>query len=299
MHILISGASGFIGKALIDLLLQQGHTITAVSRDARNSKSVLPEIEVVDWTHLVLKEHLAKTDVVINLAGESISSGKWTAKKKTSIVNSRMLAAQRLMEAMQNLEKRPKLFMQASAIGIYGDRGEENCLELTSPGSGFLAEVCVKWESHIKQLQKMVDKVVTLRIGLVLGVEGGMMPELIKLNKKHLAGTLGKGNQWLSWIHIYDLIHAIVNLMDNDEAKGPYNLVGPKPVRQKEFSRLLADQSGIKPQLPAPAFMIRLMMGEMGKELLLSGQKVSSSKLVNQGFVFKYNTAGDAIGEVV
>lgn len=295
MHILLTGATGFIGKALAELLYAHDHNLIVVSRDVEKAAKLLPFAKSISWDPADLRQALSETDVVINLAGESIASGKWNKKKKTSIVNSRMLAAQRLVDAMQNLKKKPGLFMQASAIGIYGNRGEEVCTELSSHGSGFLADVCVKWESHMPALKEMIDRTLILRIGVVLGEGGGMLPELIKLNKKHLAGKLGNGRQWISWIHIYDLLHAILYLMDNDEANGPYNLTAPNASPQINFSRTLATKTGNKMQLPAPAFMIKLAMGEMGKELLLSGQKVLPGKLIKEGFVFKYNLVEEAI----
>ncbi len=300
MKVVLTGASGFIGKHLITALLEQGYSVTAVSRNVAQARDRLPSrVRVIGWENSELKAAMESSDIVINLAGESIASGTWSHKRKKAIINSRLLAAQRLYLALETIKVKPKVFLQASAIGIYGNRNTEECSELCRPGEGFLAEVCSKWESYIPQMEHLVDRLVTIRIGVVLGKEGGIIPELLKQSKKHLAGVLGTGDQWISWIHIYDLVYAILYLMNDEKAKGYFNLTAPQAVQQKEFAHLFKRITGNKIQLPAPAFMIRMLLGEFGKELLLGGQKVSSAKLTRQGFPFKYIHASDALQDIL
>ncbi len=300
MKVLITGATGFIGKHLISVLLEQGCDIIAVSRNVMSAGEKLPEeVNVIDWENNSLRAALETTDVVINLAGESISSAPWNKKQKMVLMNSRMLAAQRLLQAMSTLKRKPALLIQASAIGFYGSRSSEDCSELCKAGKGFLAEVCSKWESHVPKFAEMLDRVVTIRIGIVLGKDGGMLPELLKQSKRHMAGVMGSGEQWISWIHIYDLVYAILYLMNDEKAGGIYNMVAPEPIRQRDFSQLLKDISGNKLQFPAPAFVVRLILGDFGRELLLGGQKVAAGKLIRQGFLFKYLTARQALEEIL
>ncbi len=300
MQILLTGASGFIGKHLIEALLQHDHTITVVSRDVERTRTKLPApIKLIDWEPAGLKKAISQSNVVINLAGEPIASGRWTQSKKISIVNSRMHASQRLLAAMQNLQKKPELFMQCSAIGYYGHSLDEKFDVYSPPGEGFLAEVCQKWESNNEAINTLCGRLVTLRVGLVLGKDGGMLKELVKQSKRGMAGKVGSGMQWMSWIHIYDLVYAIMYLMNREEAKGPYNLVVKHAARQKEFARSLAKTTSRKFQLPAPSFMIKVILGEMGKELILTGQNVSPSKLIREGFVYKFESLEAALADLL
>lgn len=299
MKILITGASGFIGQSLIPALQEQGNEIIAVTRNRDEVSHMLPAaVSLIGWDKHELRAALEEADVVINLAGETIASPPWNKKKKTAIMNSRLLAAQRLHQAISTISNKPSVFIQASAIGYYGHRTDMECSEATPAGEGFLAEVCRKWESYVPELDKLNLRTITIRIGVVLGKYGGAFPELLKQSKRHLAGTLGSGQQWMSWIHIYDLVYAILFLINDAGASGVFNMVAPKPVRQKEFAAEMkkAGESGF--QLPAPGFMLRLLLGEFGKEVLLSGQKVSASKLIRQGFLFRFNELKPAMEDL-
>lgn len=300
LKILITGASGFIGRHLIKALLEQACDVVAVSRDLVSARKRFPDtVTIIDWENASLRAALETTDVVINLAGESIASRPWNKKQKTAIINSRLLAAQRLHQAMGTLKKKPALLLQASAIGYYGNRPLQECSELCKPGEGFLAEVCNKWEKQVPGFAEELERAVTIRIGVVLGEDGGVIPKLLKQSKRHMGGKIGSGEQWISWIHIYDLVYAIIYLMNDEKASGIYNMVAPEPMQQREFSKLIAESSGSKLQLAAPKFMIRWMLGEFGRELLLSGQKVSAGKLIRQGFLFKFITARQAIDDIL
>jgi hypothetical protein len=299
MHVLITGATGFIGSRLLVDFLSRKYEVTAVSRSPEKNRGGLPaSVHVVGWDPDALAGAAATADIIVNLAGEPIAGGPWTKKRKAAIVNSRVLAAQRLSDAIGKSGKRPGLFIQASAIGYYGSRGDEVCTETTDPGEGFLAEVCKKWESHGPEIQARVERLLTLRIGLVLGRDGGLLPVFVRQAKWHVAGKIGSGKQWMSWIHITDFSRAVMFLADDDKAEGVFNMVSPGPCRQAEFSRHLAKAVRRKPQLPAPAWAIRLLTGEMGRELVLGGQRVSAAKLSGQGFKYHYHEAGQAISVI-
>jgi hypothetical protein len=300
MKILITGATGFIGRHLVDVLLQQEMKVIAVSRDKESARSLFPpSVQCIDYDSSDLRSAMRSCDAVINLAGDSISGGRWTNKKKASVLNSRLNTAQRLLGVLKSIDNPGLVFIQASAIGYYGHREELNLHEESDPGAGFLSEVVQKWEAHMPEVQKYTQRSVVLRIGVVLGKEGGMLNEMLKQSKRGAAGKVGNGKQWLSWIHIYDLVHAIYYLLIDEKATGVFNLVAPNPSRQKEFSSLLSKYTGRKLQLPLPAFMVKLVLGEMGKELILSGQHVSSSKLVRQGFMFKYELLDKAMEKLI
>jgi len=199
---------------------------------------------------------------------------------------------------MSTVKNKPSLLIQASAIGYYGNRNVEDCSEMCKEGKGFLAEVCTKWESTVPKFEEMLERVITVRIGVVLGKDGGMLPEMLKQSKRHLAGTIGSGEQWMSWIHIYDLVYAILYLMNDEKVRGIYNLVAPEPIRQKDFVQMLKDYSGRRMQFPVPSFLVRMLLGDFGREMLLSGQKVVAGKLLRQGFLYKYPTAGQALENI-
>ena len=300
MQVLVTGATGFIGRQLINTLVQHNYEVIAVSRNPQQALKILPAgVRVIPWDNKELRKAFSSVNVIINLAGESLTGRKWNTKKKVAIINSRLIAAQRLANALKNTENKSLLFIQASAVGFYGDRKDKICDEYDKQGNGFLAEVCQKWESYVPTLEEKLDRVLTLRIGVVLGKEGGFLPEVLKQSKRHVAGVIGNGMQWISWIHIYDLIYGIMFLMNDEKAKGIYNLVAPHPIQQKDMFKLISKLEKRKFQIPAPAFILKGLIGEMGKELILSGQKVSSSKLYRQGFIFKFAKAESALHDIL
>jgi uncharacterized protein (TIGR01777 family) len=300
MQVIIAGATGFIGQQLIKTLLQHDYEVIALSRNEEFAYSVMPaSVKVIGWKNKELREAISSSQIVINLAGESIAGGRWTKKKKVAIINSRLHSAQRLANAIKSIDNKNILYVQASAVGFYGDRADELCNEYDAPGDGFLADVCKKWESYVPAMEEQLERVLTLRLGVVLGKDGGFLSEIRKQAKRHMAGVMGTGKQWISWIHIYDLIYAIMYLINSDEAKGVYNLVAPEPLRQKDMFRLISKNEKRRIQLPTPEFIVKSLLGEMGQELILSGQKVSGAKLYRQGFVFKYNTAEIALDEIL
>jgi hypothetical protein len=299
MKVLVTGASGFIGSQLIEAMLDLDYNVVAVSRNIESARESVPEkVQVVSWEGSGLLQAVKSSDAIINLAGEPISRFPWKKTRKRAILNSRLLAVQRLQHILSVIGDWNGVFIQASAIGYYGKQTEKECSEMCSSGDGFLATVCSKWENQVPQLQSLSNRVITIRIGVVFGRDGGIFPQLLRQSRMHTGGRIGKGEQWLSWIHIYDLVYAIIFLLNDEKAKGIFNLVAPHPVKQKTLSSMIKEKAGTGFQLRAPAFVIRLILGEFGRELLLAGQKVSAGKLIRQGFVYKFPDARQALKDL-
>lgn len=299
MKVLVTGASGFIGSQLIQAMLDLDYDVVAVSRNIDSTRKSIPEkVQVVSWEGSDLLTAVKSSDAIINLAGEPISRFPWKKARKRAIINSRLLAVQRLQHILSVIGNWTGVFVQASAIGYYGNQAEKECSELCSLGDGFLAGVCSKWENQVPQLQSLSNRVITIRIGVVFGRNGGIFPQLHRQSRMHIGGRIGKGEQWVSWIHIYDLVYGIIFLLNDEKAKGIFNLVAPHPVKQKALSAMIKETGGTGFQIKTPAFMIRLLLGEFGRELLLGGQKVSAGKLIRQGFVFRFPDARQALIDI-
>lgn len=279
LRVLIAGGTGMIGTPLTALLRAQGHTVTLLSRSASGADSYrwYPGVEPLDL------DALPPVDVIINLAGASISKMPWTAKRKREILSSRIEATKTIVDALHRASRRPTRLLNASAVGFYGDRGDETLNEGSAPGTGFLAEVCVQWEEAALQTPTGVE-VALLRTGLVLG-RGGALKPLRLLTKLCVAGPLAGGKSWWPWISIEDEVAAIAHLVTS-RVTGPVNLVGPTPATSGTLMRALARLLHRPYWLPAPRFAISLGLGEAGRELLLSSQKILPRALVNDGFTF-------------
>ena len=301
MKILITGATGFVGRRLCEVLHNAGHTLIALSRNSVAAKQRVPSLkEVFPWNPLQELPPLQAfegCDAVINLAGESIA-GRWTAAKKQMIRDSRVLGTRYLVEALSKLDVRPKALISASAIGYYGDRGEETLTEEAAPGSDFLAQVCRDWENEALKAESLGMRVVRLRIGLVLGREGGTLPALLPLFRVGLGGPLGSGRQWWSWIHRDDLCQLIVQILANDSISGPVNATAPQPVRQREFARVLGRLLKRPAFLPAPAFALKIALGEFAEGILAS-QRVLPRRAQEMGYRFRFEELEGALREIL
>ena len=302
MKILIFGATGFIGKELISHLQKQ-FSINVISRDYQKAKNLfLNSTNIIEWDYEdinQLSEILCDIDVVINLAGENIASKLWTKNQKQKIISSRLKIGRLITEAIAKAKKRPKLLMQSSAIGYYGYMTPDKCDESSSNGKGFLAEVTSQWEKSTEGVVKLGVQRVIIRTGVVLGNSGGMFPQIVKPIKLFLGTNLGNGKNIISWIHIKDEINAIEYLINHTEAKGIYNLVAPKPVSSMQLNNAVSKNLKRPIWLRIPRFLILLLLGEMGKELLLSSQLVIPHKLQQEGFVFRYNDIDDAVKSLI
>ncbi len=225
---------------------------------------------------------------MINLTGESLAGKPWTEKQKEKILNSRIKTTSTIVEAINRLETKPEVFIQASAIGYYGSRGNDTLGENNSPGDGFLSEVTERWEEEAKKVDNTV-RLVLLRTGIVLGPDGGALQPMARPFKFGFGGHIGSGKQWFSWIHLDDEVRAIQFLLENRDARGPYNLTAPDPVRMKTFSKELGRVLKRPSWFHVPAFLIKLFMGQMGEEMLLVSQKVHPDKLLEDGFKFQFS----------
>ena len=226
-------------------------------------------------------------DAVIHLAGESIF-GRWTAARKAKIRDSRVVGTFNLSSALAQAQDRPQVFVCGSAIGYYGDRGDESLREESAPGRGFLAEVCQDWEEASTPAVQADIRTAHIRTGVVLSPKGGALGAMLPPFKMGLGGRTGSGQQWMSWIDVRDMVGAIHHILKNDLIQGPVNMVATKPVRNEEFAKTLAGVLSRPAIFPLPAFAVKLVFGEMGEDLLLGSQKVEASKLISTGYPFRY-----------
>ncbi len=281
MQIAITGATGFVGQQLIRAAVLRGHEIVAFTRDP--SREVEECIETRRFS-LAEPPDLSGCEAVVHLAGESIL-GLWTGAKMRRIRESRTLGTQRIVEAIAALAEPPEVFVCASAIGYYGDRGEEQLTELSPPGTGFLAETCVAWENAAQRAESHC-RVVRARSGLVLGMGGGALPMLRRLFRLALGAQLGHGRQWMSWIHTLDLARLLLFAVEDLDVRGPLNATAPWPVRNADFTRALALSLHRPALLRVPAFALRLLLRGFADELLHS-KRVLPAAAIEHGFGFR------------
>lgn len=290
MKILITGATGYIGSHLCRVLSETGHTLTGLSRDPILAQRHLPALQqAFFWAPLDSPPPPAAfdgIDAVIHLVGESVA-GRWTAAKKRAIRESRVLSTRHLVETIKRLNgNRPKALISASAIGYYGDRGEESLREDSSPGSDFLADVCRAWEEEASRAQDLGLRVVRLRTGIVLGPGGGALQAILPLFRLGLGGPLGSGRQWWSWVHREDVVGLIIHALQK-ELSGPLNATAPQPLRQREFARTLGRLLKRPAILPTPSVALKVALGGFSSELL-SSKRVVSPKAQEAGYNFRF-----------
>ncbi|RMG17861.1 MAG: TIGR01777 family protein [Deltaproteobacteria bacterium] len=282
MRVLVSGASGFIGSALVTALEKDGAEVWRLVRR-------LPPggVRALLWDPLGAGPDLSSlppVDAVVHLAGAPIAAGRWTRAHKAAIWESRVRGTRHLAAALAALPEPPGVLISASAVGYYGDRGDEVLTEASPPGEGFLAELCQAWEAAGQPAREAGIRVVHPRIGLVLGRGGGALARMLPVFRLGLGGPLGSGRQWMSWIHLDDVVAAIRFALAQEALEGPVNLTAPHPVRNRDFTRLLARQLRRPACLPVPAAALRLGYGEMAEALLLAGQRVHPARLAEAGF---------------
>jgi|ERR1700722_12116372 uncharacterized protein (TIGR01777 family) len=280
--VLVSGASGLIGSALLRALQSSGYEVTRLVRSAIAGKGDV----AWDPARPLAPESVSAFDAVVHLAGESIV-GRWTDAKKRRVLESRVQGTRNLAEAVAAAPQRPRVFISASAIGYYGDRGEETLREESSSGNGFLPEVCRQWEAAAQPASAAGIRTAQMRFGVVLSASGGALQKMLPPFRMGVGGNIGSGRQWSSWIDIGDVVAAILHVIKTDTLRGPVNVVGPNPVRNVEFTKTLAAVLSRPAILPLPAFAARLVFGQMADELLLASQRVEPAKLSASGYVFK------------
>jgi uncharacterized protein (TIGR01777 family) len=297
MKVAVSGATGLVGGALCESFRENDVEILAITRGGRSLPSYIKPVPWSPSNGDLDADLLEGTDVVVHLAGESIAN-RWTRSHKERIRSSRVEGTRHLVNGLRRLDKPPSLLISASAVGFYGNRGDEELDESSPPGSGFLPEVCQAWESEAARASDTGIRAVSLRIGVVLSSRGGALGQMLLPFKMGMGGPLGSGKQWLSWIHIEDVVGAIRFLMDQPESAGAFNATAPEPVRQADFAKALGKALHRPAFLPAPAHVLRLVLGEMS-QLLLEGQKVHPQRLVNMGYKFKHPTLLPALKHVI
>lgn len=315
MNILISGGTGFIGSALCDYLLRSRHNIVVKSRQPESKLGVVDRAidRTIDRT--IGKVTLIRTldlldsnqtfDIVINLAGEPIANKRWSAKQRQKILNSRVDSTQELVDFIQHSKRKPSLFISASAIGYYGIEtsnkvvGEPVVGEADVGDDSFSSRLCVLWEKTALQAEALGVRTCLLRTGIVLGTNGGVLKKMLPPFKFGLGGKIGTGNQWMPWIHLEDLIAVIAYCIENEDLRGAINCTAPNPVTNSSFTATLGKTLGRPTIFHVPALVIKLLMGDMGKELLLSGKRVYPLKLVDAGFRFKFDKIDAALSDVL
>jgi uncharacterized protein len=283
-RILVSGVSGPIGTALMPSLESSGARIVRLTR---TGGGVVPATatELIPWdpAKLIAPEAVSGFDAVIHLAGESII-GRWTAAKKAKIRDSRVVGTRNLAEALAQAKNKPRVFVCSSAIGYYGDRGDEVLREESAPGTGFLAEVCRAWEAATQSAAEAGIRTVQIRTGVVLSPKGGALGKMLTPFKMGVGGRIGNGRQWMSWIDVKDMVGAILHILKTDQLHGPVNMVAPKPVTNAEFTKTLANLLSRPAIFPVPALAVKLAFGEMGETVLLAGQRVEPARLLASGY---------------
>lgn len=282
MKIAMTGSSGLIGKKLTKRLEDLDHQVIPMTR-----KRVEAGIYWSPSKSEIDGEQLEGLDALIHLAGEPIAGGRWTEEKKKKIAESRVKGSELLAHAIARLNQPPKIFLSASAVGYYGDRGSEQLTEASSPGTGFLAEVCVDWENAAKPIADCGTRLAFARLGIVLSEEGGALKQMLLPFKLGLGGKLGSGEQFMSWIDIEDVVEGMCFILEQESASGAFNFTAPKPVQQKEFAELLADRLKRPSLLQAPEFLMKAALGEMADELLLASMRAYPERLLNLGYSFR------------
>ena len=301
MKVLIFGGSGFLGRNLIEELLALGYQVCVVTRNRQKTVSNLGnKVQVIEWdknSHLVTTNELREIDVVINLAGESIGNRRWSNSVKQEILASRIRTTHVIVTAINNRTIQPKVLINASAVGYYGSRENDEITEIEEPGQDFLSQVCRDWEGEAYKVQNDSTRVVTIRIGVVLGSEGALNRMVLPF-KFYIGGTLGSGNQWLSWIHIKDLTSMIRFVIEHQELTGPINATAPEPVTMRNFCHVLGDVMNRPSWLPAPELILKIALGQMS-EMLLHGQRVVPHKIIEAGFNFQFPDLRSALEDAL
>ncbi|MBT8347618.1 MAG: TIGR01777 family oxidoreductase [Desulfofustis sp.] len=288
MNILITGASGLVGGGLVQHLTAAGHDTFSLQRNKNQAGSFWK----FDQLHVAGSHQI---DAVVHLAGENIATGRWTQAKKKKIITSREEGTKQLAQFCTGLEIKPRVFFSASAIGYYGDRGSETVDETATSGTNFVAEVCRAWEQAAQPVAEAGIRVVFGRIGMVLSGRGGTLPTMLPSFKLGIAGVVGRGTQYISWVQLEDLITMIEFILTHDEIEGPVNLVAPAAVTNREFTKTLGKVLKRPTVLNMPAFAARTVFGQMADELILSSTRVLPSVLMRNGYVHRYANLEAAI----
>lgn len=305
MKVAVAGATGFVGKRLVERLQENGHSILALVRNVSRAKQVLPaiqfpQVELVvyspkasgDW-----QRRISGCDAVVNLAGEPLFGSRWSSERKQEIIASRQLGTQKLVEAIAQADPKPAVLVNASAIGFYGTSETATFDEASAGGNDFLAQVCKAWEAEAKQVMDSHTRLVILRLGIVLGM-GGALTQMLPPFQMFAGGPIGTGKQWFSWVHRDDVVTLILKALEDDHLSGVYNATAPHPVTMAEFCGQLGQVLNRPSWLPVPNFALELLLGEAA-QVILQGQKVEPKQTLAAGFEFQYPTVIDALKQIL
>lgn len=298
-RILITGGTGFIGKELCPRLLERGDQLSVLSRQSTESvKAICGRVEAVSSLESLLSG--PGFDAVINLAGEGIADKRWSASRKQALRDSRIRLTEELVQVIRSWEKRPSVMVSGSAVGFYGDQGAATVTENTAPHDEFTHRLCSDWEKAAMELVGEDTRICLSRTGVVAGPGGGFLQRMLLPFRLGLGGRLGSGDQYMPWVHRTDVVNALIWMIDTENAQGPYNVVSPNPVTNAEFTRTLGRVLHRPTLFPAPAPVLRIALGEMSR-LLLTGQNARPTKLVEEGFRFRFEeleaALKDSVGE--
>ncbi|MEO8891640.1 MAG: TIGR01777 family oxidoreductase [Coleofasciculaceae cyanobacterium] len=300
MKVAITGATGFVGSRLVEQLQAKGHQPLILTRNRDAALKAFPNLEVVAYTPTASgswQDVISGCDAVVHLAGEPIAESRWTANQKQEIINSRQLGTQKIVEAMKKANPKPRVLVNASAIGFYGTSETATFDENSASGNDFLAEVCQKWEAEAEKVKDAGVRLVIIRLGIVLG-DGGALAKMIPAFKLFAGGPLGTGKQWFSWIHRDDLVNLIIEAITRSDLEGVLNATAPNPVRMSEFCQTLGAVLNRPSWLPVPGFALEALLGE-GAQVVLEGQQVLPKRTINCGFNYQYPTLEPALAEIL
>ena len=279
MRVLVTGGTGLVGRPACDALRAAGHAVTIVSREPGRVPA-----RAIGWDGL--RAAMPETDAIVNLAGESVAGGRWTAARKAAIRRSRVEATRALVDAAAAASPRPKVLVNASAVGYYGAHGDEPLDETAAAGTDFQARLCVEWEAEARRAEALGVRVVVVRLGVVLAPDGGALSALLLPFRAGLGGPIGGGRQWISWVHRDDVVGLLREAVGNTEYAGPVNATSPNPVTNRDFARALGRALHRPTVLPVPGIGLRLLMGEMAT-MLLTGQRVLPKVAERRGYAWQ------------
>jgi len=294
MKIVVVGGSGFLGEPLVQRLASRGDDVAVLTRDPSRLRAGRP----LPWdgrSQGAWSDEVAAADVVINLAGENVGDGRWTAERKRRLVASRIDATHAIVEALRRHPSRPRTLINASAVGYYGDRKDEILDENASRGEGFLAELVERWESAAREAAPLA-RLVLLRLGVVLASDGGALAKMLLPFRLGVGGPIGNGRQWMSWVAREDVLRAIEWAIGSPAVSGIYNITAPQPVRSREFAQALGKALHRPAVMPVPAIALKLALGQMAEETLLPSQRAVPRRTEGAGFTFQYGSIDAALG---
>ncbi len=307
MRIIIAGGTGLIGRPLVSTLIGDGHDIVVLSRNPDQYRAILPDkVSLVLWDAQSAgkwSQEVDGADAIINLAGDNLAGdnflpGRWTEQKKRRVRESRIKAGAAIVEAVQAVKNKPQLLIQSSAVGYYGPYGDEIITEKTPPGEDFLSLLCVEWEASSAEVESLGVRRTVIRTGLVLTPDGGPLAREILLFKLYSGGYFGDGKQWWPWIHMDDVVRAIQFLLEDSQAKGPFNLSAPNPVTNRDFGQIMGKVMGKPALVPVPRFALNIVVGEVAT-IVADGQRAVPEKLIDQGFTFRFTELEPALRDLL